>query len=117
MPSIEPMLITRAGLGPAAAWRNSGSSFWVRKKTPLTLVSITLSQPTSGNCSIGAPQAAPALLTRMSSLGSSLASRAARLSTPSMRDRSAGSAMQVPPHSWLMRLAVASQTSALRDEM
>ena len=94
---MDPMLITRAGAPSAAALRSRGRSFWVRKKTPLTLVSITLSQPTSGKDSMGAPQAAPALFTRMSSLSSFAARRAARDSMPLICERSAGREMQVPP--------------------
>ena len=97
MPSIEPILITRAGLAPCPAARSRGSSFCVKKNTPLTLVSITLSQPTSGNWSSGAPQEAPALFTKISSLASRWASWAARLSTPARVDRSAGKAMHSPP--------------------
>jgi len=61
------------------------------------------------------PQAAPALLTRMSSLSSRAANAAARPFTPSILETSAGSAEHGPaaPSS----AAVASQASAWRDEM
>ncbi len=59
-------MITRAGssaVAPAFSW---GSSAWVSMNGALTLMSITLSKPISGNSPSGAPHAAPALLTRMS---------------------------------------------------
>ena len=63
-PSTDATLITLAGSSALAAARNRPSSSWVRKNGPLTLVSITLSQPCTGNSSSGAPQLAPALFTR-----------------------------------------------------
>jgi hypothetical protein len=67
MPSTEPTLITRAGASGSAAARSSFRSPTVRWKTPSTLVLRTFSQPDAGNSSRGAPQTAPAFLTRMSS--------------------------------------------------
>ena len=66
-------MITLDGCSKVAAAFRAPWSAWVRKKGDLTFRSITLSQPLSGNSSKGAPQAAPALLTRMSSLLSCLA--------------------------------------------
>ena len=71
---MEAMLITLARWSrsrPSGAHRRS--SAWVRKNGAFRLRSTTLSQPLSGNSSYGAPQAAPALLTRMSSELSCLA--------------------------------------------
>src|SRR5215218_5803484 len=79
MPSTEAMLMTLAGRSCEAAARSGFASALVRKNSDLTLRSITLSQPLSGNSSKSAPQAAPALLTRMSSFGSSLIISAACL--------------------------------------
>src|SRR5580698_4962099 len=56
--------MTRAGSSALAAFSSSGWSSRVRKKIDLTLVSITLSHPASEYSAIGAPHAAPALLTR-----------------------------------------------------
>ena len=69
---MEAMWITLARWSVAAA-RSIGASACVRKKGAFRLRSTTLSQPLSGNSSKGAPQAAPALLTRMSSVDSCLA--------------------------------------------
>ena len=70
MPSIEAMLITFAGRAALAAARSDGASAWVRKNGVFRLRLTTLSQPFSGNASNYSPHAAPALLTRMSSVGS-----------------------------------------------
>ena len=51
MPSIEAMLITLAGCSALAAARSGACSALVRKNGVLTLRSITLSQPLSGNSS------------------------------------------------------------------
>ena len=90
------MLITRAGSSVVAAARSSGSNRTVRKNGPFRLMSITLSQPDSGNSSSGAPQAAPALLTRMSSFSSRSRKSAQKRSTPSTDARSLGSEMHSP---------------------
>ena len=62
---MEPIFTTLEGLLLAPSLRR-GSSFCVKKNTPFTFVSITLSQPFSGYSSKGAPQAAPALFTKIS---------------------------------------------------
>ena len=72
MPSIEAMLITLDGFSAVAAARKDAASALVRKNGVLRLRFITLSQPLSGNSSKSAPQAAPALLTRISSFGFAL---------------------------------------------
>ena len=64
---------------------------------------------------MGSAQAAPALLTRMSSLVSRAAIPAASAFTSAVVPRSCASAMQVP--SFDSSLAAASQASALREEM
>src|SRR5215470_7248010 len=117
MPSIEAMLITLAGRSAEAAARSGLASALVRKNSDLTLRSITLSQPLSGNSSKSAPQAAPALLTRMSSFGSSLMISEANLLQPSTVEMSIGSAMHSPPYSAVSSLAVASHGPALRAVM
>src|SRR6201996_8495365 len=117
MPSIEAMLMTLAGFSADAAARSGFASALVRKNTDLTLRFITLSQPLSGNSSNSAPHAAPALLTRMSSFGSSLIISAASLSQPSTLEMSIGSAMHSPSYSADNSLAVASHGPALRAVM
>src|SRR5665213_1458696 len=114
MPSTEATLMTLAGRSADAAARSGFANALVRKNTDLTLRSITLSQPLSGNSSNSAPQAAPALLTRMSSLGSRLMSSLASLSQPSTVEMSIGSAMHSPLYSAESSFAVASQGPALR---
>ena len=114
MPSIEAMWITLARWSVAAAL-SSGVSAWVRKKGVFMFRSATLSQPLSGNSAYGAPQAAPALFTRMSRLGSCCWYAATRALMPSSVDTSAGSDTQGPMAD--SSLAVASQASALRAEM
>ena len=81
----------------------------MRKNTPLTLVSITLSQPTSGNSSSGAPHDAPALFTSTSSCDSAPSKVLTNELIPSSCDRSAGIETHVPPYSLLNRSAVASR--------
>src|SRR5476651_431926 len=117
MPSTDAMLITLAGRSRLAAARSGFASALVRKNSDLTLGSMTLSQPLSGNSSKSAPHAAPALLTRMSSFGSSLMISAASLSQPATVEMSIGSAMHSPPYSAVNSLAVASQGPALRAVM
>ena len=48
MPSIDPMLITRAGSSALAAARSAGSSAVVSRKTALTLTAQSLSNAASG---------------------------------------------------------------------
>ena len=64
------MEMTFAGRSGRALALSAGYSACVRKKGALTLMLNTLSQPASGNVSKSEPQAAPALLTRMSRAGS-----------------------------------------------
>lgn len=72
-----------------------------------------LSQPFSGKLLKSSPQAAPALLTRISSFDSRSASAAAGICTPPTVDRSCGSAWQLGPRA----SAVVSQSAALRELM
>ena len=113
MPSIEAMLITFAGCSGLAAAFSAPWNACTMKKGDLRFRFITLSQPLSGNSSNGALQAAPALLTRMSSLGSASLNRSARAFTPSTVDTSCGMEMQLGPSS----AAVASQAAGLRELM
>ncbi len=116
MPSIEAMLITLDGCSCEPDALSAGCSAWVRKNGDFRLRSRTLSQPLSGNSSNGAPHAAPALLTRMSSLGSSAVMRCASAVQPSTVEMSCGREMQVPP-SFESSAAAASQSLGLREEM
>ncbi len=70
---------------------------WVRKKTDFTLMSITLSQPVSGNASKGAPQEAPALLKRMSTFGVRASTAAANRLISAIWLRSAGTGVAALP--------------------
>src|SRR5204863_7950895 len=98
MPSTEAMLMTLAGRSCEAAARSGFASAVGRKNSDLTLRSITLSQPLSGNSSNSAPQAAPALLTGISSFGSSLIISEANFSQPATVEMSSGSGMQSPAY-------------------
>ena len=64
-PSIDPMLMTRAGSSAVAADDSWGSSARVRKNGAFTLVAYNLSHAPSGYSASGAPHVAPALFTRM----------------------------------------------------
>src|SRR6185436_8481783 len=115
MPSMDAMWITLAGrAGDAAAFSGSCSAR-VRKNGDFRFKSTTLSQPCSGKSSNGAPHAAPALLTRMSSWGSRALSAAARPSAPATLETSAGSEVHDPSAD--SSAAAWSHASALRDEM
>ena len=94
---------------------SNGNSFCVKKKTPLTLVSITLSQPFSGYSSNGAPHAAPALFIKISRWLSLLLSSLTNELIPSKFERSEGNEIHSPPYSFVSRSAVASQTSAFLE--
>src|SRR5688572_27507779 len=94
-PSMDAMLITFAGLS-LPPLRSCSYSACVRKNGDFTFRSITLSQPFSGNVSKDSPQAAPALLTRMSRLSSLAPYAAASALAPSTVDTSAGSEKQGP---------------------
>src|SRR5277367_5599053 len=110
MPSIDPTLITREGSSGLAAFSSSGRSSRVRKKTDLTLVSITLSQPASEYSAIGAPHAAPALFTRTFRLVSRAHISAASAAHPAALDTSPG--IEWHPSSF----AAASQAAFLRAD-
>ena len=99
-------------LAPALS---AACSACVRKKGVFMFRSTTLSHPLSGNSSKAAPQAAPALLTRISSAGSCAWKSALSWAMPAAVDTSAGSATQGPSAD--NSAAVAAQASALRDEM
>src|SRR5271165_6752028 len=108
------MLITREGSRADAAARSAGSSATVRLKMPSTFVCRTFSQPFSGNSSSGAPQVAPALLTRMSRVGNrSRVSVASSTAAPGS-DTSPGIASHSP--SSASSRAAALTSSCLREE-
>jgi len=113
---MEATLITLAGFSLLAAFRKGSASACVRKNGDLTLRSMTLSQPFSGKASNSASQAAPALLTRISSLGSRSRYAPARSFAPSTVETSCGSGKQVPPF-LESSAAVSSQAAAFREEM
>ncbi len=69
--------MTRAGSPGWAAFSSRGRQARVRWNTDLTFSASTLSHAASGYSANGAPQLAPALLTRMCSAGSRFASSAA----------------------------------------
>src|SRR5918994_317553 len=97
MPSIDPMLITRAGWSALPAASSSGTRNFVRWYTPLTLSASTRSHAASSNWSRGAPHVAPALLTRMSRLDSRAATASASRRHSASLDRSAGGGSPPPP--------------------
>src|SRR5947209_7066725 len=110
-----PMLMMRAGSSSDAAFSSSGKNALVRKKGPLTLVSMTLSQASSENSDNGVPQVAPALLTRMcSSFSVAPTSSASRRHSASF-DRSAGMAVTSPYDD--SSSAASAHASGLREEM
>src|SRR6202047_2078758 len=111
------MLITLEGFAAVAAARSGAANALVRKNGVLRLRLTTLSQPLSGNSSKSAPHAAPALLTRMSSLGSTFLISAASISMPAMVEISIGSAMHSPLYSAVGSFGVASHGPALRAVM
>src|ERR1700678_3399428 len=113
---MEAMLITLEGRAGEAALRNAGAIACVRKNGVLAFRLSTLSQPSSGNSSKAAPHAAPALLTRISTLGSLSITAAASPFAPATVDTFMGMEMQVPP-SLDISLAVSLHASALRAEM
>ena len=115
MPSMEPTFTILEGSSAFPAASRNGRSCWVRKKGPLTLVSMTLSQPFSGKFSNGSPQATPALLISTSSLLSCSLNTSTNPLMPARLDRSAGIEAQVPPNCSCNRCAVASQASFLRE--
>src|SRR5207244_9254997 len=72
-------------------------------------------QPPGGNCSSGAPQAVPALFTRMSSCSKRSRVAWARAAAPSGVETSAATASQSP--SSASSFALASSSPRLREEM
>src|ERR1700737_2907107 len=96
MPSMLPVLITRAGSSGVAAAFNIGTSARVSRNTPLMLTAKMLSKPDSGNSSNGAPHAAPALLNSAWMASSESASDDASVRTPSAVPRFAGIAATGP---------------------
>ena len=82
MPSMEPMLMTRAGSAALAAFSSSGRQLRVRKNGDLRFVASTLSHAASGYSAMGAPQLAPALFTSTWSAGSRAARAAASAADP-----------------------------------
>ncbi len=110
---MEPTLITRAGSAGLAAASSRGSSARVRWNSAFTFSASTLSQAASGYSSMGAPQLAPALFTRMCRAGSRSPSASASSLAADSLERSAGSAWHVP--SFESSAATSWQTSALRD--
>src|SRR5258708_36552730 len=115
MPSMEAILTTFAGLSCEAAAFSGPCRAWVRKNGDLRLRLRTLSHPLSGNSSNSAPQAAPALLTKISSLGSSAVSRSASALHPSTVERSWGRDTHGPCSE--SACAVSLHWAVLRDEM
>ena len=111
-PSMLAMLITLDGRSCVAFARRAACSAWVRKNGVFTFRSITLSQPLSGKVSNDSPQAAPALLTSMSSVVSCSRYCAAMARAPSAPEQSPTNAMQVPKAE--SRSAVAWHAAALR---
>ena len=114
-PSMDAMLMTFAKRSFDDAARSSGASAWVRKNGVFMLRSTVLSQPLSGNSSNSAPQAAPALFTKMSSFDSRLEISATSEAIPSCVDTSPGIEMHSPYID--NSLAAASHCAALRAVM
>src|SRR5215469_5485273 len=112
---MEPTLMMRAGSDGVPAFSSSGSISRVRKKTDLTLVSITLSHPDSGYSAAGAIHTAPALFTRIFKRDSCAATSVASAAQPAAVETSAGTEMHSP--ALLNSFATSSHTDFLRDEM
>ena len=87
----------------------------VTKNGPLTLIFNTLSQATLGNSSKGAPQVAPALLTRIWIFSSLDLISSANFLAPSSDERSDGIEIHSPALD--NSAAAALQTSTLREEI
>ncbi len=87
----------------------------MRAKTPCTFVPSTLPHASAGKSSIGAPHVAPALLKSRWTRSWRAAIAAAKAATPSGLETSAGIALHGPCAE--SSAAVASQVSALREEM
>ena len=78
---------------------------------------MILSQPFSGNWPKGAPQAAPALLTKMSNFDSFLESTLTKASMFSTLDKSAGNAIHLPWPKAFISSATCSHASVVRDDI
>src|SRR5258707_3319176 len=113
---MDAILITLAGRAADAALRNAGARACVKKNGVLALRLRTLSQPSSGNSSKAPPHAAPALFTRISTLGSWAITAAASPLAPATIDPFMGIEIQVPLP-LVNSFAVSLQASALRAEM
>jgi hypothetical protein len=108
-----PTLITRAGSSAVPAFSSSGRNARVRKNGALRFRPSTLSQAEAGNSASGAPQVAPALLTRMWTRSSDRPTSAASRRHSSSRERSAGTDATRP---WADSPATAfSPASGLRE--
>ena len=92
------MLITLEGSSALPDSLSLGSNCCVKKKTPFTLVSMTLSHPFSEYSSIGSPHEAPALLTKISK-ASSAGNISLSAFIPSKFDKSPGTEIHSPPYS------------------
>ncbi len=89
MPSTDPMLMMRAGASAVPAAWSSGSRNLVVWNTPSTFTSSTRAHDVVSCSASGAPQVAPALLTRMSRESHRSATAAPSPRQPSSVDRSA----------------------------
>jgi hypothetical protein len=108
-----PTLITRAGSSAVPAASSSGRNARTRKNGALRLRATSLSQADSGYSPSGAPQAAPALLTRMCTRGSDWPTTSASRRHSASVDRSAGTEITGPdPDS---SSTAACPASALRE--
>jgi hypothetical protein len=114
-PSILPTLITRAGSSAVPAASSSGKNARVRKNGVLRFRSSTLSQAEAGKEASGAPQLAPALLTRMCTRSSNRPTSAASRAHSSSRARSAGTDSTTPYRD--SSATAACPASALRELM
>src|SRR5580700_8666373 len=114
-PSMLPTLITRAGSSAVPAASSSGRNARVRKNGVLRFRSRTLSQAEAGNSASGAPQVAPALLTRMWTRSSDRPTSSASRRHSSSRDRSAGTDSATPY--WDSSATAACPASARRELM
>src|SRR5579871_1791885 len=110
-----PMLMIRAGSSSVPAASSSGRNALVRKNGVFRLRSTTLSQAAAGYSASGAPQVAPALLTRTLTARSRSPTSAASRRHSRSADRSAGMAWTAPYAD--SSFAASAQASALRELM
>src|SRR5450755_2643030 len=110
-----PTLMTRDGSSCVPPASSSGRNALVRKNGAFRLRSTTLSQAAAGNSARGAPQVAPALLTRMFRACSRSPTSLARRRHSASADRSAGIAVTVPYRE--SSCAASAHASALRELM